>query len=159
MSLTFRGGSTGATRLEFLFRVGSPEPWVVTGGGTGSRDVEFRAEETTGSDVAFVEPRAEDVQRRFNELRERWLRESALLTSTDASMLPSYQAIIGLGPAVVPLILRDLRETGPHWYWALKAITGADPVPRAARGHVEAMRQAWLTWGWERGLVKEPVAV
>ena len=67
---------------------------------------------------------------------------------------PAYQQIIGMGPAVVPLLLRELEREVDHWFWALKAITGADPVPPASRGKVREMAEAWLRWGREQGLHK-----
>ena len=56
-------------------------------------------------------------------------------------MSPSYQRIIGLGSAVVPLLLRELERQPDHWFWALKAITGADPVPAASRGKLHEMNR------------------
>lgn len=66
-------------------------------------------------------------------------------------MHSAYQQIIGLGPAVVPLLLAELDREPDHWFWALKAITGADPLPPDGRGRVGEMTQAWLRWGREQG--------
>lgn len=44
-------------------------------------------------------------------------------------MHPAYQQIIGMGPAVVPLLLNDLVRTRSHWFWALRAITGKTQFP------------------------------
>ena len=65
---------------------------------------------------------------------------------------PAYQAIIALGPPVVPLLLHDLEREPFHWFEALQAITGEDPVPREHWGMIAAMRADWLAWGRERGL-------
>mgnify|MGYP003394584209 CR=1 FL=1 len=47
----------------------------------------------------------------FRELADQWKRESRLLSSTtEMSMLPSYQQIIGLGPAALPCILDELEQ-------------------------------------------------
>jgi hypothetical protein len=62
-----------------------------------------------------------------------------------------YQRIIGLGPAVVPLILRELAAGPGHWFWALTALTGEDPAAET-RTFAETTR-AWLAWGEERGLL------
>jgi hypothetical protein len=45
-----------------------------------------------------------------------------------------------------------MEDRGGHWFWALKAIAGVDPVAPEDRGRVEAMREAWLRWGREQGL-------
>jgi hypothetical protein len=67
------------------------------------------------------------------------------------ALCPSYQRIIGLGPAVLPLLLRELEREPDHWFWALKAIAGEDPVPGASRGKVREMARAWVEWGRQQG--------
>ncbi|MEG3848501.1 hypothetical protein QT971_14170 [Microcoleus sp. herbarium19] len=67
------------------------------------------------------------------------------------SMHAAYQRIIGMGPAVVPLILRDLEQKPDHWFWALRAITGDNPVKPEQRGRMKLMTQAWIEWGKEHG--------
>lgn len=62
------------------------------------------------------------------------------------SMHPAYQKIIGMGELALPLIMRELRTRPNHWFWALKAITGEDPVPPQYRGQVRKMAAAWLDW-------------
>jgi hypothetical protein len=64
---------------------------------------------------------------------------------------PAYQEIIRLGPSVVPYLLRDLESNGRHWFAALAAITGVNPVQREDAGNVSRMIQAWLRWGRENG--------
>jgi hypothetical protein len=88
----------------------------------------------------------------FQSLVRQWREERGPSSSTtDLAMCPSYQRIIGLGPAVVPLLLRELERAPDHWFWALKAVTGADPVPIASRGKVREMARLWLDWGREQG--------
>ena len=58
---------------------------------------------------------------------------------------------IELGPAVVPLLLRELERRPNHWFAALRALTGADPVAPADRGRLGVMAEAWIKWGKERG--------
>ena len=69
-------------------------------------------------------------------------------TTENAGMLVQ---IIGMGPAVVPLILEELQREPDHWFWALEAITQQDPVPPEARGDVGAMADAWIAWGKQQG--------
>ena len=57
-----------------------------------------------------------------------------------------------LGAVALPLILAELRRETDHWFWALEAISGENPVPRELAGDVEAAASAWLRWGQERGL-------
>lgn len=64
---------------------------------------------------------------------------------------PDYQRIIGMGPAVVPLLLRWLSHEPDFWFDALVAITGEQPVPIQHAGDVEAMACDWLEWGRAHG--------
>jgi hypothetical protein len=69
--------------------------------------------------------------------------------------LPAYRHIIDLGRArqseVVPLILRELEQSPDHWIWALREITGANPVPPGSVANVAAMAQCWIDWGKGKG--------
>ena len=97
---------------------------------------------------------ASAVASQFQTLAAQWKAGTALVSSTKAMVAhPAYQAIIALGPPVVPLLLRDLEREPVHWFEALKAITGEDPVPPEAWGKVPAMAAAWLAWGRQRGLI------
>lgn len=90
----------------------------------------------------------------FNTLAERWKQETRLLSSTSAiATHPAYQRIIGLGPQVIPLILAELQREPGHWFWALAALTGENPVPPADQGRMPAMTAAWLKWGRENGWI------
>jgi hypothetical protein len=64
---------------------------------------------------------------------------------------PAYQEIIGMGAEVVPLLLRELGREPDHWFRALHALTGADPVPAASQGKVREMAAAWLDWARRHG--------
>jgi hypothetical protein len=68
---------------------------------------------------------------------------------TEMSMLPTYQQIMGIGPDAVPLILAELESEGDdpdQWFWALRAITGANPVKPEDQGDFVKMAQAWFEW-------------
>jgi hypothetical protein len=91
---------------------------------------------------------------RFAALAAEWKAATEFLSSSSAMVThPAYRAIIALGPPVVPLLLRDLERESVHWFEALRAITGEDPVPRERWGDIPAMASAWLAWGRERGLI------
>jgi len=91
-------------------------------------------------------------ERRFATLVQEWKEATAFTSSTTAmAMHPAYQQIIGMGDAALPLIFEELRREPDHWFWALKAITGEDPVSPADRGQIEPMTIAWLNWAKQRG--------
>lgn len=92
---------------------------------------------------------------KFQSLVDAWRQERGAMASiTEAALCPAYQRILGMGPDVVPLLLQQLKSEGDepdHWFWALKAITGADPVPNEDRGNLKRMAAAWLQWGSQQG--------
>ena len=95
---------------------------------------------------------AETVEERFRRLEAIWTRETGYLSNPDEIIRhAAFQEIIGIGPAVVPLMLHDLQERPRLWVWALPHITGADPVAEADRGNIAKMATAWLHWGKEHG--------
>lgn len=95
----------------------------------------------------------ESPEERFQRLARSWRRERGPTSSlTEMVTHPAYQEIIGLGREAIPLLLRELQREPDHWFWALKAITGVDPVPPEARGKIQEMARAWLRWGREHGL-------
>ncbi len=101
----------------------------------------------------LIETSAETVHR-FQRLATEWKRKSRHMSNTaQMAILPSYQRIIGMGMDAVPLILKELEREPDQWFWALEAITEADPVPAEAKGKVTLMAQAWLEWGKQRWLL------
>lgn len=86
----------------------------------------------------------------FSILEKKWKKERGITSSTsDMVAFPSYLRIIGMGESAVPLILAQLKREGDdpnHWFVALEAITGEDPVPEDAYGDTVRMAEAWLSW-------------
>ncbi len=94
----------------------------------------------------------DETRRRFEALSSRWHNETALLSSiTEKAMHPAYQAIIGIGREAVPYILRELRKQPGHWFWALSAITGENPIRPDQQGKMREMAAAWVQWGENHG--------
>ena len=90
----------------------------------------------------------------FYDLAGEWKAATAFMSSaTDIAMHPAYQKIIGMGREAVPLILQELQQNTDHWFWALKSIVGIDPVPSKDKGNIGKMRDAWIAWGLENGLI------
>ena len=84
---------------------------------------------------------------RFQKLAATWKSAVRFLSDTDEMCShPAYQEIIGMGAAALPLIFLELEREPDNWFWALKAITGEDPVPEEHRGNVELMAKDWLLW-------------
>src|SRR5690348_4414554 len=95
-----------------------------------------------------------EVAAEFKRLTADWIAETRLLSNVvQIAMSEPYQRIIALGRPVVPLILEELRVRPRQWFWALRVLTGANPVPEDARGNVRRMAEAWINWGEENGLI------
>jgi hypothetical protein len=52
---------------------------------------------------------------------------------------------------VVPLLLRELEREPDQWFWALKGINGADPVPSGSHIPLRERARLWLEWGQQQG--------
>ncbi len=84
----------------------------------------------------------------FHSVREEWLQERSRGADVAGMVAhPAYQRIIEMGQDAVPLILQELQKRPDHWFPALYAITGANPVPVNAQGNLSMMTDAWLNWG------------
>lgn len=104
--------------------------------------------------VATLDPVSKKMalQQRFRELANQWKAECALISSTnDMATNFAYQQIVGMGPDVLPILLEEMQREPDHWSWALRAITGENPVQPEHRGKLSLIAQDWIAWGKERG--------
>ncbi|HEY9801743.1 MAG TPA: DUF433 domain-containing protein [Leptolyngbyaceae cyanobacterium] len=93
-----------------------------------------------------------EIESTFMKLAKQWREETRGLSSINQMcMHPAYQQIIGMGEAVIPLLLREIANKSGRWFWALKSIAREDPVPFDFRGNTKEMTKAWLEWGRQRG--------
>lgn len=105
--------------------------------------------------LLFAKSAHENIEPEFSNATAIWKAERGATSSTTAiAMHPAYQRIIGMGKPALPLILRELNKELDHWFWALKAISGEDPVPVEHRGKMKHMAQDWLQWGREKGYAR-----
>jgi hypothetical protein len=92
---------------------------------------------------------------RFQNLVDEWRHERGAMSSiTEMATLRPYQNIIGMGEEAIPLILAELKSEGDEpdqWFWALGAITGANPVSPEDQGNFAKMAQAWFKWAEDEG--------
>lgn len=142
------GGSRGADKLYSLIllrkELWDARRWQIS-------PYLFQASGTQGE--ARAEPSFETA---FRLLADQWRRETGLLSSvSQIAIHPAYQRIIGMGNKAIPLILQELEKRPAHWFWALAAITGENPVPLEVRGDVIRMADAWIRWGRSRGYISQ----
>lgn len=102
-----------------------------------------------------------DLTREFKKQVEIWKDETGNLSSMRKALShPSYLRIIGLARystdyQIEKLLLNELSIEPDHWFSALTAITGDDPVQPEDDFDIAVER--WLEWGRKKGiLVEEP---
>jgi hypothetical protein len=84
----------------------------------------------------------------FKQLADQWRKEVIFLSSVEKIIMnQNYQTIIGMGPRIVPLILRELKKRPDYWFYALRMITRKNPVKPEDKGNIKKMAQAWIEWG------------
>ncbi len=92
------------------------------------------------------------LEQAFHENVNRWKADTVHWSSI-AKMVahPSYLRIIGLASygrnAILRLLIDELQNNPDHWFAALEAITGENPVPPAA-SFGEAVA-SWVRW-WDQ---------
>lgn len=100
------------------------------------------------SEVADEDHDADHVERRFEQLKQKWDSETSHMSTIHDMCVenPTYNEIIAMGWDVVPEIINDLRRKPDHWFWALVQITGVDAA--AGTSTVDGAAQAWVKW-WD----------
>ncbi len=92
-----------------------------------------------------------EIRDLFEQLKADWKTKTRYMSnSAQMATVWPYQQIIGLGRPALPLILRELERERDHWFWALEAISGENPVPPEQAGQVESMTKSWLDWGRQK---------
>jgi hypothetical protein len=96
-----------------------------------------------------------ELEREFNELKEKWHTETAHLSNLNAKHLhPAHLKILTFGKAVLPLIFKDMLVDHGHWFLALEILTG-HKLQLDAGCKTEAHRLAWIAWAKEQGFLTE----
>jgi hypothetical protein len=94
----------------------------------------------------------EQLRVEFEALAKRWQRETRHLSLISKKTAhPTYFRIMGMGEAVIPLLLEALRDKPAHWFAALRATANVDPS--RVDSNPSRAREAWLEWGRSQGLV------
>ena len=87
------------------------------------------------------------LKAKFQRLKEQWKEETLDMSSlTDMVTHRAYLQIIGMGDKAIPLLVDELRKEPNHWFVALNAISGDNPIAPEDAGNLERMTEAWLRW-------------
>jgi hypothetical protein len=90
------------------------------------------------------------IEQEFRLLVSQWRKDTRVLSSIQSKIFHrSYQRIMAMGKAVLPLIFDDLLRNGGQWYWALECITGDNPADTAA--DLQEAKSAWLAYAAQHG--------
>lgn len=90
----------------------------------------------------------------FKSLCGSWKKDTQFVSDPGQKYLhPSYARIIGLGEPAVKFILQSMEKQYDDWFYALRAITGEDPVTADMAGDVTRMSDAWIQWGRAKGIL------
>ena len=88
-----------------------------------------------------------EIKREFEKYKEIWKRETRFSSNTTEMINhPAYLKIMALGKNVIPFLLRDMEQTGNHWFEALNQITTADPILKGHEGKIRLMINDWIAW-------------
>jgi hypothetical protein len=146
-------------KMEFFFSTGCGRLNYSKSGASVARQLREALAGFSFFDLVEEDRTSQDPQAKFELLRDEWLASIGPTSDLEEiAMIWPYQRIIGMGYPAVPLILQELRERPHHWFWALRAITGENPVPPTARGKIEEMAKYWLQWGAENGFITDEPA-
>ncbi len=104
--------------------------------------------------LAYEKMLTQRVAAEFAKLAQKWRQETQHWSSVKRSVLhPAYQRIIGMGPTVLPLLLKELRDRPDHWFSALASIAGEDPA--AGTNTFNEALAAWIEWGKRNRLLSD----
>lgn len=85
---------------------------------------------------------------KFNYLKNKWKLETNLLSNFNRIIThPSYQEIINYGDVFLVFILKDLKQNGGLWFYALEKITEEKVLSHITNPTYNQLKDAWLQWG------------
>lgn len=100
-----------------------------------------------GNSIIMQSQIEKDAYRKFLKLKDRWLKETVFVSSSVEKVSNSaYKEIISFGNVALPWIIRDLKKTNSHWFYALEKISGKNPIKEENIGYVIKMKEDWINW-------------
>ncbi len=120
-----------------------------TASGSASADVNSVAFSSSNTKMLS----SDSIESVFESLKNSWVRSTRFKNSlSEINDDKSLLSIIDLGPIVVPMILKDLRDSPKHWFYALRVLTGSNPIKKNEAGNLVKMQTAWLSWAAKKGI-------
>ena len=111
-----------------------------------------------GNSLFVKQKKRNEEYSEFLELKEKWKQETIFESSSDKIFSNSnYVKIIDFGAEALPWIIKDLKRNGGFWFFALKKITGFNPIKTENIGRYEGMKSDWLEWSEKYYLNEKPI--
>lgn len=109
-----------------------------------------------GQSIFVQEMYSQQLKKRFDFYNSIWKNETIFSSSiSEITNNSAYRSIIGLGQEVLPFIIDDLKHNDSHWFYALEALTGQNPIKENHKGVVPLMKEDWIEWAKENNLTDE----
>ncbi len=87
------------------------------------------------------------LKEKFEYYTSVWTNETMFSSSIHEIINNSaYRSIVGLGKDVIPFIIDELKKEDNHWFYALEALTGQNPIKKEHRGFIKLMKSDWIEW-------------
>lgn len=100
-----------------------------------------------GQSVYITQMYKQQLKSRFDLYNSIWQNETMFSSSiSEITNNSAYRSIIKLGEDIIPFIIQDLKSKDNHWFYALEALTGQNPIKMENRGVVTLMKSDWLDW-------------
>ncbi|NAY91713.1 hypothetical protein GTQ34_07280 [Muricauda sp. JGD-17] len=100
-----------------------------------------------GESVLMTQKFEKKGYKKFLKLKDQWLEETMFASnSSDIFSNSAYEQIISMGELAIPWIIRDLKRSNNHWFYALRNITGENPIPQEHAGAIDQMKEDWVDW-------------
>ena len=107
-----------------------------------------------GSSISVREKIETQKFKKFLILKDKWKEETIFISSgTKIISNAAYTNIIDFGNIAIPWIIRELKRTNDHWFFALEKITGENPIKEENIGIVEKMKDDWINWATNKEYV------
>ena len=109
-----------------------------------------------GRSVSIPEMYKKHLKKRFDFFYSIWQSETMFSSSiSEITNNNAYRSIINLGEDIIPFIIQDLKINDNHWFYALEALTGMNPIKNEHKGIVPLMKADWLEWADKNNLSNE----
>ncbi len=89
----------------------------------------------------------QQLKEKFEAYTSIWITETMFSSSVHEIINNSaYRSIVKLGKDVIPFIIEELKKEENHWFYALEALTGQNPIKQEHRGIIRLMKSDWIEW-------------